>query len=137
MTEVPKRSFRVVQMTNKGKGDMGGEIDDFVVRSTSPLGAASKAGNKICRNNNIAAGCKLHLKLMEITRGSKHKEYDYVVQRVRDKNVVKYKDATGKTVQVVHRYKTETHSTRKVASRRLARKGHSKFVDALAAVMTK
>ncbi len=79
-----KRSFTIVSVSDKagkkkGKANLGGR---FI--STTPAGAARKAGTHICRNSNVRGRCTLHITVKETTRGSTNKEFSYVYQRIKD-----------------------------------------------------
>ncbi len=79
-----KRSFTIVSVSDKngkkkGKANLGGR---FI--STTPAGAARKAGTQICRNSNIKGRCTLHITVKETTRGSANKEFSYQYQRIKD-----------------------------------------------------
>ena len=85
-----KRSFTIVSVSDKngkkkGKDNLGGR---FI--STTPAGAAKKAGTHICRNTKIKGRCTLNITVKEITRGSANKEFSYKYQRIHDPvNVVR------------------------------------------------
>ena len=79
-----KRSFTVTKVLktggkSKSRANLGGR---YV--STTPAGAAKKAGSQICRASRVKGQCSLEVHLRETTQGSAHKEYVYRVKRVKD-----------------------------------------------------
>ena len=78
-----KRSFTIVSVSDKngkkkGKDNLGGR---FI--STTPAGAAKKAGTQICRNTKIKGRCTLHITVKETTSGKINKEFSYEYVRIR------------------------------------------------------
>lgn len=84
MPSAQKESYTVIAVKTasgkvKGKANLGGR---FI--SSSPSGAAKKAGTQICRASNIKGQCSLLITLRKTTRGGSHKEYTYKVNRVKN-----------------------------------------------------
>ena len=84
MPSADKQTYTVIAVktssgSKKGKTNLGGR---FV--SSSPSGAAKKAGTQICRSSNIKGQCSLVITLRKTTRGGNLKEYVYRVKRVKD-----------------------------------------------------
>ena len=85
-----KRSFTVVSVgktggATKGKENLGGRYI-----STTPSGAAKKAGRRICKESKIKGRCSLVIEVQETTRGSKHKIRKYRITReLKPKTVVR------------------------------------------------
>lgn len=95
-----KRSFTIVSVSSKsgakGKDNIGGTYI-----SSSPSGAARKAGNAICRKSAIRGVCTLTLCIAETTKSKPGKQYTYVVKRSVVNEMVEHNG-----VQVLHKYKT-------------------------------
>ena len=87
-----KRSFTLISVNNKSVGTRGKYI------SRSPAGAASKAGNSVCKNSGP---CSLKLSIQETTPGRPQKTFSYTVEQSVVNKVVEH---NGK--KVVHKYET-------------------------------
>lgn len=84
MPSARKDSYTVVAVKTssgkvKGKDNLQGR---FI--SSSPSGAAKKAGTQICRASKIRGQCSLVVTIRKTTQGSNHKEYTYRIKRIRD-----------------------------------------------------
>jgi hypothetical protein len=96
-----QRSFTIVNVTDskgkkKGKVNLGGR---FI--SSTPAGAARKAGSQICKNTTVKGRCSLVITVKETTQGSKNKEFSYKFTRVYEPVTVNHNG-----VEVTHNYKT-------------------------------
>jgi hypothetical protein len=84
MPSAQKQTYTVMSVKTssgkvKGKDNLGGR---FI--SSSPSGAAKKAGTQICRASNIKGQCSLVIVIRKTTQGGNKKEYTYKVTRVKD-----------------------------------------------------
>lgn len=99
-----KRSFTVLSVStnagSKGKANAGGRYI-----SSSPAGAALKAGNQVCKASAIRGQCTLYVKLQETTQGSSGKVYEYKIKRA---VVNKKVNHDGKVI--VHKYTSTAKS---------------------------
>lgn len=81
------RSFTVINATKSGacktKFGSGG-----LYKSRTPVGAAKKAFNELCRTKRIRGVCTLYITVRETTRDSKKKEFVYKIKRNKLKNPV-------------------------------------------------
>lgn len=94
------RSFTAVRVSDvhgieKGKANLGGRF-----KSPSPASAARKIAKKICAKSAVKGQCALNVHVMETTRGSKHKVFNYQVNRKKSRSVVSH---GGR--KVAHKYK--------------------------------
>ena len=92
-----KRSFKVVSVdtSNRAKGV---QSEGRYISST-PAGAARKAGSQYCRESAIRGQCTLFVTVQETTRGSNNKVYSYKIKRTVVNNKVNHE---GKIVN--HKY---------------------------------
>lgn len=101
-----KRSFTIVSVgtskASKGSSNAGGRYE-----SSTPAGAARKAGSQVCRKSAIRGQCTLYIKMQETTRGSSGKIFMYKVKRVVVNNKV---DHDGKIVN--HKYMTKAKAVK-------------------------
>ena len=76
------RVFTVVEVYTrdhrKGKANTGGRFT-----GKTPVGAAKKAVNRICRNSDIRGRCAINIKIKEITPNSSERVFSYHVVRMR------------------------------------------------------
>lgn len=95
-----KRSFTIVSAGTrnkvKGAANVGGRYE-----STTPAGAARKAGSHICRQSAIRGQCTLYVTIQETTRGSANKLFTYKVKRVVVNNKINHEGTI-----VNHKYLT-------------------------------
>jgi len=98
-----KRSFTIVSVNSKGKekgmSNLGGRF-----LSTTPSGAARKAGSQVCRNSKIRGRCSLVVTVKETTRGSSGKEFKYSVKRLKLDNP---EPVMRGGIEVVYKYVTK------------------------------
>jgi len=90
------RSFTVVQVDGREVQDGGRYM------SSSPMGAAKKAGSRIMRKSGKNM---VQLTVMEKTRDSKKKEYSYQVKKVKVNEMV-----VRGGVQILYKFKTVAKS---------------------------
>jgi hypothetical protein len=96
------RSFTIVSAAT-AKGHLKGKANlDGRYISRTPAGAARKAAGQICRNSRVKGQCTLKITMRETTRGSKGKDYAYVVKRIKDPVTV---ERDG--VEITYNYRTE------------------------------
>lgn len=99
------RTFTVIGITS-GKGvEKGKEFHGGLYHGKSPINAVKKAATRICKAMNLNKQCVLIIKIREITRGSKNKEYIYKVKRFRTDIVV-----TKGDVEIEFKYKIKATS---------------------------
>jgi hypothetical protein len=84
------RSFSLVNVGSKSVKEEGRYL------SQTPAGAAKKAGSRLLKNRK-----SVRVTIVETTRGSKNKEYSYLVQRFPVNEIV-VRDG----VEVLYRFKT-------------------------------
>jgi hypothetical protein len=91
------RSFTVVNATKHGgcktKFGSGG-----LYRSRTPVAAAKKAFNELCRIKKIRGICTLFITVKETTRNSKNKEYTYKLNRNKLKTPLILQGSAGEYV---------------------------------------
>jgi hypothetical protein len=87
------RSFSVVNVNGKSVSDGGRYM------SSSPMGAAKKAGSRLLRKKG--ANNSVKVSVVETTRGSKNKEFSYNVKKVKVNDVV-----VRGGVEIVYNFKT-------------------------------
>lgn len=80
-----KRSFTIISVISKGKAKSSSNLGGRFL-STTPAGAARKAGSQVCRNSKIKGQCSLVITVKETTRGSSGKEFKYSIKRVKLNN---------------------------------------------------
>jgi hypothetical protein len=73
------RSFKVVDVRKHSGCETKFRSGRFISRT--PVGAARKAFNDLCRVKKIRGVCTLHVVVKDTTKGSKGKEYCYKLQR--------------------------------------------------------
>lgn len=101
------RSFKVKE---------DGEESSFSGRYTgdSPYQAANKALSELIRKRNKdgkSTTGKIQFTLIESTKGSKHREHQYVGKRLKLKTPIEYKTKDG--VTVTKKYKNELRKVKK------------------------
>jgi hypothetical protein len=100
------RSFKVKEdIDEKSYGRYTGE---------SPYQAANKALSELIRKRNKdgkGTGGKINFTLIESTKGSKHREHEYVGKRLKLKTPITYETKDG--VTVVKKYKNELRKVKK------------------------
>ena len=110
------RSFTVVSANKHGgcktKFGSGG-----LYRSRTPVAAAKKAFNELCRTKRIKGVCTLILTMKETTRNSKNKFYSYKLNRHKLKNPIILQGSAGEYV-VEYQSKAKAHGNHRS-------KGHS------------
>ena len=81
------RSFTVINATKSGacktKFGSGG-----LYKSRTPVAAAKKAFNELCRTKRIRGVCTLFITVRETTRDSKKKQFVYKIRRNKLKNPI-------------------------------------------------
>jgi hypothetical protein len=91
------RSFTIVNATKHGgcktKFGKGG-----LYRSRTPVAAAKKAFNELCRIKKIRGVCTLFITVRETTRNSKNKEYTYKLNRNKLKKPLILQGSAGEYV---------------------------------------
>lgn len=115
---VAKRSFTVVNMT-KSDGCptkfTGGRY-----MGSSPAAAARKALSYHCAVKRIRGRCALYVKLRETTRGSKGKQFTYLLHRVKLGTPVVRFPGTAREFRI--RYETNVKATKGIPSCRSGRR---------------
>ena len=101
------RSFKVKE---------DGEESAFNGRYTgeSPYQAANKALSELIRKRNKdgkSTNGKIQFTLIESTKGSKHREHQYVGKRLKLKNPIEYQTKDG--ITVTKKYKNELRKVKK------------------------
>lgn len=104
------RSFTVINATKGGscktKYGSGG-----LYKSRTPVSAAKKAFNELCRTKRIRGVCTLFITVKETTRNSKHKEFVYKIKRNKLKNPILLTGAKGTyTIEYQSHAKSVTNS---------------------------
>jgi hypothetical protein len=103
-----KRTFIVGQAIIKGKKAKGMSIPkNSIYKSSTPVSAAIKGFNDICKKNKKKQFCNVVVSVKDVTHGGKFngKEYNYQVERVHEPHTVK---VAGKNV--IFNYKTKAIS---------------------------
>ena len=78
-----KRVFEVIHVTTRTR-QKGIQNTGSILKNQTPLAAARKAANRICRNSKIRGRCALNISLREVLPGGQHgKEYHYHVVRTK------------------------------------------------------
>ena len=88
-----KRSFTVLSAYKHGGCETKSHGGRYV--SNSPLGAAKKAFNELCRVKRIRGRCTLVLEMRETTSGSAKKTYRYRLKRNKLKNPITLEGKSG------------------------------------------
>ena len=99
------RSFKIKVMDEKAYGRYTGD---------SPYQAANKALSELIRkkkSSGESALGKINFTLIESTKGSKHKQHDYVGKRVKLSVPITYKTKDG--IEVTKKYKNELKKLKK------------------------
>lgn len=99
------RSFVVVGALKYGTGKTKFNPGRYV--SSSPVGAAKKAFNKLCRVKKILGRCNMVVTVKETTQGSKGKEYHYKLLR---KKLAVPRVIKRNNVEFVVEYEVTAHS---------------------------
>jgi hypothetical protein len=103
------RTFEVV------KSDSGFKGGRYV--ATGPYAAALHAIAEMCRERKQRLGCKdLKFTIRETTRGSKHKQYSYIGNRVKVDNLIELKTSGSKTKKVNFAYRYTVKSVKNTSS---------------------
>ena len=121
-----KRSFCLVKVHNaKGAVLFNSPRGHGRYLSSTPAGAAKKAGNRFCnaRSGKVRADCRLTLVVRECTAGSHKKEFAYKYAR----KAVKAKVNHGET-QVLHRYKSSVKAVKSMDHAKNVKKSVKKSV---------
>ena len=84
------RTFKVVKTTRQGKCDTKFKAGRYTGKT--PVSAALKAFNQLCRVKRIRGVCTLNVTVQETTRGSEGKKFTYKLNRMKlDKPIVFFK----------------------------------------------
>ena len=95
------RTFKVVKTTRQGKCDTKFKPGRYIGKT--PVSAALKAFNQLCRVKKIRGVCTLNVTVQETTRGSEGKQFTYKLNRMKlDKPVVLFK-GTDKEYTIKYR----------------------------------
>ncbi len=124
------RSFTVLSASKHGGCKTKSKGGRYV--STTPLGAAKKAFNALCRVKKIRGVCTLTVVVKETTTGSANKEFSYTMKRkklstplvrlagTKNEFLVEYEVSGNKTKGKLT-CKNKGQSTGKISSRRSRR----------------
>lgn len=106
MSEKTYRSFKIIFNDDKPYGRYLGD---------SPYQAANKAFSELIKKNNQTGGSNLKreikFKLIETTKGSKHKEHEYIGKRIKLDEPIKYITKNGN--EIIKKYKNDIKKLKK------------------------
>jgi len=106
------RSFTVIDVGKHGACKTKFHGGKYI--SKTPVSAAKKAFNELCRVKKIRGVCTLEITVKETTKNSKEKEYTYKLHRKKLKNPI-IRKPSGSNSEYVIEYGVEAKSSPKSA----------------------